>query len=357
MIRIGYNNSIKHYGSSTHLEKPERTSYCIENLKAIYPNDYFINVSEVQTDYQEQKELALSIIKQVHSPSYLARIEGFKTNFLICRKCEKQTVITTRRTFDDFITDYPKCEVFDDIFNMDNMYCYASIDTYFTSHTYQIAMEGVMVLLKLLNQMSTYNLNSSWGIIRPPGHHCNNDPNGFCVFNNVVIAAHQAQKLGWAKVLILDVDFHHGDGTQQLLEKIDDPDISFVSIHGHGQNIYPGTGKYSNLDTNILNIPISIGLDEKSRSYVTDEFYQNLLVNQAFPFVHEQNPDFIIVSLGFDAHRDDPLEGLNITDSTYLFLASELRKINKPVLFVLEGGYNVTTVARLMAQMIKIFEN
>jgi len=77
-----------------------------------------------------------------------------------------------------------------------------------------------------------------------------------------------------------------------------------------------------------------------------DEYYQNILINKAFPFINQQNPDLIIISLGFDAHKDD----------TYIFLAKELKKLNKPLLFVLEGGYNIETISKLTAKIISVFE-
>lgn len=356
MFRIGYNNSLKHYGCSTHFEKPERTHYCIDNLKSIYDTEYFINVSEDQMDYQDQKDIALDIIKQFHSEKYLTTIEYFRTNFIICRNCEKRTIKKTKRTLEDFIISRPNCYECNVKFSFDNIYCYASIDTYFTGHTFQVALEGIMVLNKLLQEIKTNNLKTSFAVIRPPGHHCNNDPNGFCIFNNVFVTTKQAQKLGWNKVLILDIDFHHGDGTQELLEKDNDANISFISIHGYGENIYPRTGKESIIEKNIFNIPLQIDLGLESRSYITDEYYQTILVNKVFPYINQQNPNLIIVSLGFDAHCDDPLEGMNITDDTYLFLAKELKKFNIPVLFILEGGYNIQTINRLITKMINIFE-
>ncbi len=98
-----------------------------------------------------------------------------------------------------------------------------------------------------------------------------------------------------------------------------------------------------------------MGLDNSSRLYITDEYYQGILVNQVFPFINQQSPEFIIISLGFDAHKEDPLEGMNISDQTYLFLTEELKKLNIPVLFVLEGGYNIETISRLITQMISIY--
>ena len=169
-----------------------------------------------------------------------------------------------------------------------------------------------------------------------------------------MVGAKYAQKIGFSKVLILDVDFHHGDGTQQLIEANPDPNISFVSIHGYGEAIYPGTGKESNLGQGILNIPLVMTQHLESRSYITDDYYQELLDSQVFPFINNISPDLIIVSLGFDAHKDDPLEGMAISDLTYIYLTLKLKQLDKPVMFVLEGGYNIKTIGRVIPKIIEI---
>ena len=360
MIKIGYNNSEKHYGDETHYEKSERTIYCIENLKSIYPKKYFIDIITDQTNYLELKNQAIKLLNEVHSENYVKKIECFKTNFVICRNCSRHNKLKMHKTFNDFNDINIICTGCDIIFDYDNIYTYSSIDTYFTPYTFDIAVESIIVLNKLLEEMKSNILSivnpSSFAVIRPPGHHCCNDPNGFCIFNNVFVAGKKAQQLEFNKVLILDVDFHHGDGTQKLIEQDSDPNLSFISIHGYGRNIYPGTGYSSSEDDNILNIPILMDTSIESRLYITDEYYQNILINKAFPFINQQNPDLIIISLGFDAHKDDPLEGMNITDDTYIFLAKELKKLNKPLLFVLEGGYNVETISNLTTKIISVFE-
>lgn len=350
MIKIGYNNSSKHYGSVSHYEKPARTHFCIDNLKKKYNENYFVNIP---SDY---KDMALELIQQVHTKDYINQIKNYRTNTIICRNCDRQNRLKIRISLDDFMISRPNCSSCDVKFDYDNMYCYASVDTFYTRYTFDIALEGIIVLKVLLDQMKNNLVKYSFAIIRPPGHHCNNDPNGFCIFNNVYVGAKQAQKIGWNKVLILDVDFHHGDGTQGLVEADEDPDISFVSIHGYGERIYPGTGKLSSPDDNILNIPLNMNTEMQSRKYITDTYYQEILVNQVFPFINEQNPDLIIISLGFDAHQDDPLEGMNLTDKTYLFLSEQLKTFNKPLLYVTEGGYNIKTINRLISQMIRIYE-
>jgi acetoin utilization deacetylase AcuC-like enzyme len=119
---------------------------------------------------------------------------------------------------------------------LNNIYCFTSIDTYYTPNTFDVALEAVGTIKRLLDWLwissdSANGCSYAFALVRPPGHHCANDPNGFCIFNNVFAGTKYAQSLGWKKVLILDVDFHHGDGTEKLIRAASDPNISFVSIH------------------------------------------------------------------------------------------------------------------------------
>ncbi len=353
MIKIGYNNSSKHYGSIWHYEKPERVEFCIEMLKREFGNKYFV-CTNTDTDPNQ----LIGLVRLVHSNEYVEKMKNFESNIFICRGCNKKNSFAywNKKTFMEAIEEKSDCIGCDEELNVDNIYTFASIDTYYTYHTFNIALEAIGVVRDLLDLMVIPKNKYSFALIRPPGHHCNNDPNGFCVFNNVYVGAKYAQTIGFEKVLILDVDFHHGDGTQRLIEANPDPNISFVSIHGFGEVIYPGTGSKSNPDLNILNIPLEMSKDSESRIYITDEFYQEILNSQVFPFVSNKDPDLILVSLGFDAHKDDPLEGMNITDLTYLYLVSKLKQLEKPVMFVLEGGYNIKTIARVVPKMIKLLE-
>ena len=350
MIKIGYNNSTKHYGSHTHYEKPDRVNFCVDRLKKEFDEKYFMNPNSNSIDIND----LMKIIKLVHNQEYINRMKNFKSKSFICRNCSKKNMFREEKTFEEALEKKNICFICDTVLDFDNLFCYASIDTYYTYHTFQIALEAIGVVKNLLDLMISNDMKYTFGLIRPPGHHCNNDPNGFCVFNNVMIGAKYAQEIGFKSVLILDVDFHHGDGTQKLIEANPDPNISFVSIHGYGDVIYPGTGGESNLKQNILNIPLAMTPHLESRIYITDDYYQELLDSQVFPFINNIKPELIIVSLGFDAHKDDPLEGMAISDLTYIYLTLKLKQLNKPVMFVLEGGYNIKTIGRIIPKMIEI---
>ena len=172
----------------------------------------------------------------------------------------------------------------------------------------------------------------------------------FCIVNNVIVAAKYAQSLGYNNVGILDIDFHHGDGTENMIKSMEN--IYFVSLHGYGIGVYPGTGDVTTNSDKILNCPIPVTPQKKSRRHVTDDYYLNIITSQTMPFLLKQKLDIIIISCGFDGHRDDPLEGFNLTDNAYVRIVQTLKPIGIPLLFVTEGGYSVNAIARTVRKMI-----
>lgn len=345
MFAIGYNYSDGHVSTDDHYEKPKRINYTICKLKKIYPNDKFVTADFIDYDRCSQ------IINLAHSKEHIQFIR--KPTFFnwTCKNCKTLFHSTKSFTFNKLLDNTKICSNCNTELNKNNIFANIDADTFMTPYSEHIIYEAVTVIETIINKLSSNVIHVGFALVRPPGHHCCNKPSGFCFCNNAVIAAKYAQVVGLKKVIILDIDFHHGNGTESLIARY--PDIDMISIHGFGPGIYPGTGNKSL--PNVLNIPIRITPDKESRLYVNDEYYQNIITNLVKPYINNINPDFIIISLGLDGHKDDLLEGFNITDDTYIMIGEMLKEYNKPLLYILEGGYNHKIIYSVISKLIHLF--
>ncbi len=184
-----------------------------------------------------------------------------------------------------------------------------------------------------------------FALVRPPGHHALRDrAMGFCLFGNVAIAARHAQaELGVERVAILDWDVHHGNGTQDVVR--DDPSILFVSMHQWP--FYPGSGGPDDRGESLVNVPLPAGS--------TDEDYLRAFTEQVEPAVTAFEPDLVLVSAGFDAHEDDPLSEMLVTEAGFRELARRSAALAPKTGAVLEGGYNLDTLPRLVEAALEGF--
>ncbi|MBU4129049.1 histone deacetylase [bacterium] len=180
------------------------------------------------------------------------------------------------------------------------------------------------------------DLDSAFCLIRPPGHHALREKGmGFCVFNNVALGAKYAQnKHHLKKVLIIDWDVHHGNGTQEAFWH--DPSVLYFSVHQYPH--YPGTGNIKEIGEGkgrgyTVNIPLPSGCGDEDYVYIFKEIL--------LPIAKEFKPDITLISAGFDAHQDDPLGGMNLTSQGYGALTSLVKKSSKKIVSCLEGGYNL----------------
>lgn len=219
-----------------------------------------------------------------------------------------------------------------------------------TGEIAELAVGGVLAAVKAVHDGKVTN---AFCAVRPPGHHAGNSggEEGFCYFNNVAVAARYAQRLGHQKVLIVDWDYHHGNGTQAAF--YDDPTVLYYSTHalyaypGTGSPDFRGRGKKNGLN---INVPLPRGATDEDALFAWERFL--------VPKAKEFKPDFVFISAGFDGGRDDVLGTFAISDEgfgrlTELALNIADRYCNGRLVSVLEGGYNVSRLGKAVASHVK----
>jgi acetoin utilization deacetylase AcuC-like enzyme len=217
-------------------------------------------------------------------------------------------------------------------------------DTYVGEASYRAALHAAGGACAMVRALVSGEAKSAFCGLRPAGHHAGRDhAMGFCLFNNVAIGAELAiRELGLARVMILDWDVHHGNGTADMFRYRDD--VLFASIHQ--ADLYPGTGALSDVGSGrgsgfTINVPVSAGTDE--------EVWISVLEHVMIPVALEFRPELVLISAGFDAHHADPLGSCRLEASSFAQLASHVREmadeVGAPVGAVLEGGYDPDALA------------
>ena len=213
-------------------------------------------------------------------------------------------------------------------------------DTFACATTWEAAVLAAGCAIKAVE-------SKGFALVRPPGHHAlATSAMGFCIFNNVAIAARHAQaELGLRRVAIVDFDVHHGNGTEALFRE--DPTVLTASLHQWP--FWPGTGGPGSSDEYTINVPLAAGSGDDEYARAFDEVVE--------PAVHAFEPDLLLVSAGFDAHRDDPLAEMEVSEDGFRELGRRCSALGPPVAAVLEGGYNLETLPGLVEAALEGFES
>ena len=213
-------------------------------------------------------------------------------------------------------------------------------DTFTSPDSYDIALLAAGAAVDAVERVLGGSHRAAVALVRPPGHHAERDrAMGFCLFNNVAVAAAHAHALGARNVAVVDYDVHHGNGTQHIFEA--DRHVLYVSTHQYP--FYPGTGAADEVGRETgrgctVNVPMEAGS--------VDEDYQTVFTRIVLPILRQFEPDLVLVSAGFDAHANDPLGGMRLSSGAFAAMTAELRAVADEccrgrIVAVTEGGYDL----------------
>jgi len=295
---------IEHDPGPGHPERPERLQAVLKRLKSFQDADVC---------WAQPTPASREAIERVHRPHYVDQLE---------------TLRGRRATLDT--------------------------DTAVSPASLQAAYLASGAAIDAVTAVVAGRARRAFALVRPPGHHAESDrAMGFCLFNNIAIAAaHARASLGCRRIAIIDFDVHHGNGTQQAFYA--DADVLYISTHRWG--IYPGTGSTREIGAAKgqgfnVNVPLPEGFGDGEYNAV----FGSILV----PVVDAFEPDLLLVSAGFDSHRDDPLGGMAVTEAGFGSMCATLcqladRHAGGRIALVLEGGYDLQALAASVAACVDV---
>lgn len=296
-IAFAWNRSHASHAAAHHVERPERLDAVLRRLEGASVRRHMLSV-----DY---RRAPVKVLHLVHTEEHV-----------------RSVVEAVERGFDRL-----------------------DPDTYVTAQSLDCALDAVGALLAVTRHVLDGKAPTGFAAVRPPGHHATADRSmGFCLFSNVAVAARWAQhEAGVGRVLIVDFDVHHGNGTQDIF--YDDPSVMYMSIHQ--APFYPGTGAAherggEGAEGSTINIPLPGGTG--------DAAYRDVLRNILRPIAQRFRPELIMLSAGYDAHWKDLLGGMHVSTRGFADVVRELRQwadawCDGRIVAVLEGGYHLDALA------------
>ena len=239
------------------------------------------------------------------------------------------------------------------IANLAGQHAMLDPDTEISPGSFEASLKAAGAVMQAVDFVSLNKGNRAFCSVRPPGHHAEADyAKGFCIFNNIAVGAAYALKNRLtSKVAIVDWDVHHGNGTQHAFYS--SPDVLYISLHQYP--FYPGTGSRDERGVGegegfTLNIPMPYGVD--------DNEYREAFHGQVLPAIEAYKPELLMMSAGFDGHRDDPLASIRLSSSMYgemtrILVTAAVKYCKYGVVSVLEGGYNLKALKESVSEHLK----
>lgn len=305
LTAVVYSEDYRLHDTGTHVETERRVQVIIEAIKE---NDLLDFEDIYQPEVAGEEDLL-----RVHSSDYVEYIQKF---------CEKGGG-------------------------------YLDFDTAASPQSYEIAKLSAGGAIKAA-ELVLNGYDSAYSIGRPPGHHATrNRAMGFCIFNNLAITLEYLRKLKKIKsFLIFDFDVHYGNGTADIF--YEDPDVFYISIHQDPRTLFPGRGNIEEIGneegegTN-LNIPLLPGSNAHDYRYILEKILE--------PVAQSFDPEFYLVDVGFDGHKDDPLSSINLDDEFFRWIAMEMMDLAGSLTLILEGGYDLNALSRSNVNLIHGLKN
>lgn len=311
----------------------------MKNLAIIYDEKFLLHKSEYY--HPENPDRLISINNYLNEKSFFEEVEIIKPE----EASEENILSVHSKEHYNFVKN-----------SIEENRKLLDPDTYICKDSWRAALLAAGSGIKAVDITLSNNFKNIFCLVRPPGHHAEtNKPMGFCLFNNIAIAAqYSINKYNIEKAVIIDWDVHHGNGTQEIF--YDSEKVLYISLHQFP--FYPGTGAKNEKGIGkglgfTLNFPVSAGSDGK--------IYLNLFKEDILKKIENFNPGIIFISAGFDAHKDDPLANMNLVENDFsemtLLVKNFSNKKNIPIISMLEGGYNANALSRCVYEHLKILNS